>query len=55
MKLALTLITHIYNNQRALQTQIQEWNTWPSELESVELILIDDNSDPKLNIENLPS
>jgi len=52
--LKLTIITHIYNNQEALRTQIQEWNSWPVALGTFELIFIDDGSYPELDLENIP-
>jgi glycosyltransferase involved in cell wall biosynthesis len=50
----LTIIFHIYNNQEALNFQIEKWLEW-SEIAKLEVILIDDGSNPALDLSKIPS
>ena len=50
----ISLIIHIYNNQELLDLQASLWREW-SELAGLEIIFIDDCSNPKLNLSGVPS
>jgi glycosyltransferase involved in cell wall biosynthesis len=50
----ISLIIHIYNNQELLDLQASLWGEW-SELAGLEIIFIDDGSNPKLNLSGIPS
>ncbi len=49
----LTVIIHIYNNQEALNLQIQHWEDWGF-IPGLELIFIDDCSSPALDLDRVP-
>jgi glycosyltransferase involved in cell wall biosynthesis len=50
----LSIVIHIYNNQKALNLQIQSWKTWRG-IPNLELIFIDDCSKPQLDISAVPT
>jgi|FreactTroBogLake_1042271.scaffolds.fasta_scaffold00235_8 glycosyltransferase involved in cell wall biosynthesis len=49
----LSVIIHVYNNQKALEDQASMWKTWDLG-NKVELIFIDDCSSPPLDVSLLP-
>ena len=49
----LSVIVHIYNNQKALEDQARFWRDWDFD-HDIELIFIDDGSSPPLTTEALP-
>lgn len=49
----LSVIVHIYNNQKALEDQAAMWKTWDLG-NKVELVFIDDCSSPQLDLSSLP-
>ena len=49
----LSIIVHIYNNQKALDDQAAQWSKWQLG-DDVELIFIDDCSTIPLDIRRLP-
>ena len=50
----LSIIVHVYNNQKAVNDQAAQWNQWDLG-NDVELIFIDDCSTVPLDISRLPS
>jgi len=50
----LTVVLHIYNNQEVLNLQNENWKKWIS-TENLELILIDDCSNPELDFSDTPN
>ena len=50
----LSIVIHIYNNQEVLNLQTKYWKKWVS-IENLELILIDDGSNPRLDFSAVPS
>lgn len=49
----LTVIFHIYNNQEALDLQAERWIEW-SNLANLEILLVDDGSNPPLDLSKIP-
>ena len=49
----LSIVIHIYNNQEVLNLQTKCWQKWAS-IQNLELILIDDGSNPKLDFSAIP-
>lgn len=49
----LTIVIHIYNNQEVLNIQIEHWRQWGS-IPNLELIFIDDGSNPALDLSAIP-
>jgi glycosyltransferase involved in cell wall biosynthesis len=49
----LSVVIHIYNNQEVLKLQTGYWMKWAS-IQNLELILIDDGSNPKLDFSAVP-
>jgi len=49
----LSIVVHIYNNQEVLNLQTEYWEKWTS-IQNLELILIDDGSNPKLDFSAVP-
>jgi len=49
----LTIVIHIYNNQKLLDLQIESWDKW-GPISNLELIFIDDGSRPALNLSTIP-
>jgi len=49
----LSIVIHIYNNQDVLNLQTEYWTKWAS-IQNLELILIDDGSNPKLDFSAVP-
>ena len=52
--IVLTVVIHIYNNQEALNLQIQHWEDWGF-ISGLELIFIDDCSSPALKLNRVPN
>ncbi len=50
----LTIIIHIYRNQKALDLQTQFWSDW-EQIPNLELIFVDDGSIPPLDLKNIPA
>ncbi len=50
----LTVIIHIYNNQKVLDLQAQFWSGW-EQVPNLELIFIDDGSIPPLDLKHIPA
>lgn len=51
----LTLITHVYNAQGPVDHQLALWRRWdPALLEQLEFLVIDDHSDPPLQVDPGP-
>jgi len=49
----LSVIVHVYNNQKAVNDQAAQWNQWDLG-NDVELIFIDDCSTIPLDVSRLP-
>jgi glycosyltransferase involved in cell wall biosynthesis len=50
----LTIIFHVYNNQKVLDLQTEKWLEW-SDIAKLEVIFIDDGSKPPLDLSKIPS
>ena len=53
-KKLISIIIHVYNNQEVLDLQTNTWQEWSS-IEGLELIFIDDGSNPKLDTSKVPN
>jgi glycosyltransferase involved in cell wall biosynthesis len=53
-KKLISVVIHIYNNQEVLNLQTNAWQEW-SDIKELELIFIDDGSNPRLDTTKVPN